>query len=409
MKLNTFGLALSLLIVGLGGGCVPTGDDGHHAESEEAARGPHGGWLLVEGDLRLELAILEYGIPPEFRAWVSDSGVPIAPERAELEVRLTRLGGVVDEIRFSPAGDYLRGDREIVEPHSFHLDVSLKHGGRSLRWDFDSFEGRTQIADEMAERFGLDTEVAGPADIREELQVFGRIVADPEAERQIAARFPGMVRSVSASLGDRVREGDLLAQVESDESLNRYDVRSPIDGVIVFRGINPGEHSKDRVLFTVRDTSSVWAEFAVFPRDLARIDLGMPVSVSSASGEPLGDGRVDWIDVRAGNDQAVRIRSRLINRTALVPPGSLVSARITVANLPVAVAVRRTGLQSFRGGPVVFARVGDEYEVRMLELGREDADRVEVLKGLRPGERYVTRNSYLVKADIEKAGAVHEH
>ena len=54
MKLNTVALALSLLIIGFAGGCVPTGDDSHDLELEEAVRGPHGGWLLAEGDLRLE-------------------------------------------------------------------------------------------------------------------------------------------------------------------------------------------------------------------------------------------------------------------------------------------------------------------------------------------------------------------
>ena len=75
----------------------------------------------------------------------------------------------------------------------------------------------------------------------------------------------------------------------------------------------------------------------------------------------------------------------------------------------VPLAVKRSGLQGFRDFTVVFAQIGDEYEVRMLELGRQDDEWVEVLGGLEPGTRYVTTNSFLVKADIEKAGAVHEH
>ena len=75
----------------------------------------------------------------------------------------------------------------------------------------------------------------------------------------------------------------------------------------------------------------------------------------------------------------------------------------------VPLAVKRTGLQTFRDFTVVYAQIGDEYEVRMLELGRQDDEWIEVLGGLEAGTRYVTTNSYLVKADIEKAGAVHEH
>jgi cobalt-zinc-cadmium efflux system membrane fusion protein len=58
---------------------------------------------------------------------------------------------------------------------------------------------------------------------------------------------------------------------------------------------------------------------------------------------------------------------------------------------------------------VVFARFDDFYEVRMLELGRRNRDWVEVLGGIESGTRYVTENSYLIKADIEKSGASHDH
>ena len=75
----------------------------------------------------------------------------------------------------------------------------------------------------------------------------------------------------------------------------------------------------------------------------------------------------------------------------------------------VPLAVRASALQRFRDFTVVFARVGDTYEVRMLELGRSDGAYVEVLGGLKPGTEYVTAQSYLIKADIEKSGASHDH
>ena len=97
------------------------------------------------------------------------------------------------------------------------------------------------------------------------------------------------------------------------------------------------------------------------------------------------------------------------NADANFRPGQFVRASITVDEYDVPLAVRPSALQKFRDFDVVFARVGDDYEVRMLELGRSDAQYVEVLAGLRPGEVYVTENSYLIKADIEKSGASHDH
>jgi cobalt-zinc-cadmium efflux system membrane fusion protein len=69
----------------------------------------------------------------------------------------------------------------------------------------------------------------------------------------------------------------------------------------------------------------------------------------------------------------------------------------------------RSALQTFRDWEVAFVNVGDVYEFRPLELGRSDAERVEVLGGLQAGDRYVSTNSYLIKADIEKSGASHDH
>ena len=72
-------------------------------------------------------------------------------------------------------------------------------------------------------------------------------------------------------------------------------------------------------------------------------------------------------------------------------------------------AVKRVGLQAFRDFTVVYAKVGEQYEVRMLELGREAGEWVEVLGGIDAGTEYVTNNSYIIKADIEKSGASHDH
>ena len=80
-----------------------------------------------------------------------------------------------------------------------------------------------------------------------------------------------------------------------------------------------------------------------------------------------------------------------------------------MAEHPVPLAVRQSAIQGFRDFKVVYARIGDTYEVRMLDLGRQNSEWAEVLGGLEPGTEYVTDNSYLVKADIEKSGASHDH
>ena len=89
--------------------------------------------------------------------------------------------------------------------------------------------------------------------------------------------------------------------------------------------------------------------------------------------------------------------------------GQKISAEIEVAAVPVELAVKRSGLQAFRDFTVVYAKVGEEYEVRMLELGQAAGEWIQVLGGLKPGTEYVTENSFIIKADIEKSGASHDH
>ena len=212
------------------------GHDGHddhgEAEHEEVAKGPHGGRLLIDGDFSLELALFETGVPPEFRVWVTKGGAPIAPESVDLSITLTRLGDAKDKIAFNPQDDFLRGDTVIYEPHSFVVTVEARRGNATHRWQYDNFEGRTLIGPEIATAFGLETEIAGPATIREPITVYGPVVPDAEMVLRIDARFACTVDSVSVSVGDSVIKGQTLAKVESNESLTPYTVTSPIDGVI---------------------------------------------------------------------------------------------------------------------------------------------------------------------------------
>ncbi len=108
-------------------------------------------------------------------------------------------------------------------------------------------------------------------------------------------------------------------------------------------------------------------------------------------------------------NQAVNARAVLDNASGEFPPGTHVTGTIRVAEYTVPLAVKRSGLQAFRDFTVVYAQIGDEYEVRMLDLGRQDDEYIEVLGGLEAGTRYVTENSFVLKADIEKSGATHDH
>ena len=285
--MNYLRLCLPVLLVLAAGGCGPTDSsdavniDAHGTPEPE--KGTHGGRLLRDGDFVLELAIFETGVPPEFRVWIAEDRDAVSPEEVNVDITLTRLGDVTDEIGFIPGDGFLRGDTVIYEPHSFIVGVNATYRGNTYHWRYENFEGRTRIGDEIAETAGIDTETAGPAVIRDYVTVYGRVVSDPESVSHVNARFDGVIRSVSASMGSTVKKGQILARIEANDSLNSYAINAPIGGTVIERHANPGETTDGRTLFTIVDTSSVWAELAVFPSDRTKVRVGLPVSIQTGN------------------------------------------------------------------------------------------------------------------------------
>lgn len=406
-------LLMATLLMGCGDRSSTSHDHSNHSHDEtaeaEPEKGPHRGRLLKDGSFTLELAIFETGVPPEFRAWATNNGKTLKPDEVDLNIKLTRLGGKVDDINFKPQGDALRGDTVIYEPHSFVVTINATHDGVTHTWQYDNFEGRTKIAQDVADALEIKTLIAKPVVMQKTITVYGQIAANRERMRSVTARFEGLIKSVYPSLGDRVSKGQKLATVESNESLQLFTITSPISGVITGRHANAGEQTNGRQLFTIMDTTSVWAELSIFPADLAQVKMGAAVTITDTTSGQTIRGKISQINVTAEADQTVKARVVLDNKKELLRPGRYVSATITVGEHTADLAVKRTGLQPFRDFTVVYAQIGDEYEVRMLELGLQAGEWAEVLGGLEPGTRYVSENSYVIKADIEKSGASHDH
>ena len=82
---------------------------------------------------------------------------------------------------------------------------------------------------------------------------------------------------------------------------------------------------------------------------------------------------------------------------------------VTVATVDAPMVIKKSALQQWNGKTVIFIRVGDSFEIRMPQLGRSDDTQVEVLSGVPAGASYATRNSFILKADVMKSGASHDH
>lgn len=385
------------------------GDTGS-AGPTDGARGPHGGRLLADSSFSLEITIVETGRPPQFRIFPYSDGQPVDPSRVDLEIDLTRLGGRIDRFSFAPQADYLAGSGTVTEPHSFDVAVRARYDGRQYRWTFASYEGRTSISAAAANEAGVRVEPAGPALLVETLGVLGRVDFAPDARATLRARFPGQVLKVLRTVGDQVKAGQVLARIESNSSLQPYTLVSPIKGTVIERLTNEGDVAGEAPLFVVGDLERLIVDFHIFASDLGRIRPGQKVTVSTVDGRTRTEtGIAAFLPTQETATQTIIARAPLPNPDGAWLPGMTVKGQVVVEERDVPLAVRTEALQRFRDFTVVFAKVGDTYEVRMLELGRGTPEWTEVLSGIDPGQDYVVANSFLIKADIEKSGASHDH
>lgn len=391
----------------------PSTDRGHEASEtrEDYARGPRGGRLLEDGEFGLELTIFERGVPPELRAYAYRGGRPLSPENVDLTVALERFDGEVDRISFAPRADHLVGDREIAEPHSFDVRVSARHEGRSYSFSYAAYEGRVELARDVAQAAGIEVSRAEPARLRTTVVLNGRIVANEDGLVHIMPRFSGLAKTVRKRLGERVEKGELLAEIESNESLYPYEVRSRMAGTVIFKEITPGEFvANDREIYVVADLSTVWADLQVYRRDFGALHVGQRVLVDADDGGEPVESTISYLSpIGSENTQTLLARAVVPNPDGSWRPGLFVTAQVEVGAADVPVAVRTSALQRLRGRDVVFRNRDDAFEAQPVELGRRDGERVEVVSGLSPGDAYASGGSFILKADVEKAGASHDH
>lgn len=391
----------------VGHGSDPHGHDDH--AMPEPPKGPNGGRLLSENNFAVEITIFESGVDPEFRVYAYLQQQSLDPSTVDVTIELERIDGQVDHFDFNVKGNYLRGNGIVSEPHSFVVYVNAQYEGNSYAWQYDSIEGRTQIPADIAAEAGIKTTAAGPGVISEYLPVTGHLVQVPDRQSSVRVAYPGIVKSVSKRIGERVSKGDHLLTIQNSSSLQNYTVTAPISGVILERNVQRGESTDGEVLFVIADLDQLWVELDIFSKDFDKVKTGQTIELDTFSGQKL-NATIEqlWPTVRA-NSQSFKAIALLPNTAGDFFPGQRVSGVIHIAEHKVAIAVPHAAIQSFRDFKVVFARFDDSYEVRMLELGRADDENVEVLGGIKPGTEYVTENSYLIKADIEKDGASHDH
>ncbi len=374
-------------------------------------RGPHGGRLLRDDDFSVELTVFETGVPPRFRVYGYLSNKPIAAGDFTARIGISRLGGVSESFELSPTGDFLTSNREVLEPHSFDVEVKASFRDHGYSWSYSSPEGRITMPNDVADSSGVLVERAERREIRTSRKIRGKIVPSEHRIAHIIPRFSGVVREGRKHIGDRVEKGEVLAVIESNQSLQPFEVRSQISGTVINGHLIVGEFvPENQWVYIVADLSEVWVDFLVPLIDRGDLQIGQDIEIHTQDRDRIFSGEISYVAPYADErSQSQLVRAVIPNQSGVLLPGTFVTADLVVDRATAPVAIKRSALQKMGDKDVVFVRYGETYEARPVTLGKADHLWVEVLQGVLAGDHYVAGNSFLIKADILKSGASHDH
>ncbi len=266
-----------------------------------------------------------------------------------------------------------------------------------------------QLSDEQIKDSAIVLAAAGSASIQETLPLYGVVIANAERTREVVARFPGVIRMVNKRLGDAVKQGEVMARVEGNESLQTYALLAPISGTVTLWDAGIGEQTADKTLFGVTDLSTVWVELALFPRDVAKVKRGAKVIVSAPEHVPVTGEIVYLAPFGSSGSQTITARVLIDNQTGTWTPGLYVSADVLISATEVPLAIANSAVQTIDGVAVVFVQSPAGFSAQAVQLGRSDGLQSAVQSGLKAGDVYVAGNSFLLKAELGKGAAEHGH
>jgi cobalt-zinc-cadmium efflux system membrane fusion protein len=279
------------------------------------------------------------------------------------------------------------------------LERKQKLHGQQIASDAELQEA--QLAHEQARAEFLATRDALGYDQQRSLLAAQRELALAEIRQRAAERHLHALGLDEAQVA--------ASTTQQDHDLSRLEVVAPMAGTVIERHLVPGERaSEDEAAFVIADFSVVWARLTVYPKDLGLVQPGLPVRLALTGTDATIAGIIAMVSPQV--DEATRTASA---RVVIANPGgqwragAFITGEVAVGSKAAALVVPRAAVVTLEEGPAVFVQTAEGLAPRPVRLGMGDATQVEVLDGLQPGETYVARNAFALKAELNKAAFGH--
>lgn len=210
------------------------------------------------------------------------------------------------------------------------------------------------------------------------------------------------------------QKGVEQVSTEADVDIARYELAAPRGGEIVVKHIAPGERvGPEEQIYTIADLSSVWLNIAVYSQYSDAIKEGQRVTVriGNQGNDREASGVVAFVSsIVSESSRTVNARVVLENPERAWRPGEFVTVQVETQKASADRIVPIDAVQTFEGHEVVFVQDGDGIEPVKVTLGRRSSEHVELLgDDIALGTSVVVENSFLIKAELGKSAAGHDH
>jgi len=237
---------------------------------------------------------------------------------------------------------------------------------------------------------------------------------EAEGDYQMAQLATSNARQRLINYGFTSEEVTDIEKNETSSSI--VHVHAPFDGTLVERQAVMGEAVEPGTpLFTLADLSTMWLKLSIPESKLASIKLGLPIEATFVSlPGVVATGKLRWINTAVSEpSRMVEARAEVSNADGRLRSNLFGEARITLSTEKQALTVPSQAVQRFENKPFVFVKVEEDlYELRRVEIGLTQHDRVQVVRGLKLQESVVVTGGFTMFSEFLKsrmgAGCVHD-
>jgi len=294
-----------------------------------------------------------------------------------------------------------------TEDGDHDAEVAGSHEGHDHGEDDHADEGALHLSPESISLAGIRVKSLKARSLERTIELPGEIGFNEDVLVHITPRYPGVAREVQGKVGAWVREGEVLAVLESNESLSKYSIKAPISGRIIDKHLTVGEFAaEDHTMFLIADLRTVWANCEVYAKDMSSVKQGAPLTISSMEGDLSVEAVLSYVaPVYREDTRSALARAVIANDNRLWRPGTFIRALLRVGTGEARKAVERDAVQVLDGEQVVFVpgEEGGEFETVPVETGMASDGFIEIIAGLDLGDTYVASGAFELKAKMVTA------